>query len=115
MAVRRRVLARLFSSAGLVVAALAVLFVVRAIASSWSSTRAAMAGADRWWLALALVLAAGGMAWIGATWRRVVLAIGGSMRPSQAITWYFVGEIAKYIPGGVWPVLGRSELARRSG
>jgi hypothetical protein len=37
--------------------------------------------------------------------------------PSLAITtgWYFVGEIGKYVPGGIWPVLGRGELARRGG
>ena len=31
------------------------------------------------------------------------------------MTWYFVGEIGKYVPGGIWPVVGRAELARRGG
>ena len=31
------------------------------------------------------------------------------------VTWYFVGEIGKYVPGGIWPVVGRAELARRGG
>ena len=26
-----------------------------------------------------------------------------------------MGEIGKYVPGGVWPILGRGELARRYG
>jgi hypothetical protein len=31
------------------------------------------------------------------------------------IAWYYSGEIGKYVPGGVWPVVGRGELARRGG
>ena len=33
----------------------------------------------------------------------------------DAIPLYFQGEIGKYIPGSVWAVLGRGELARREG
>jgi uncharacterized membrane protein YbhN (UPF0104 family) len=33
----------------------------------------------------------------------------------RVIAWYFVGELGKYLPGGVWPVVGRGELARRGG
>jgi uncharacterized membrane protein YbhN (UPF0104 family) len=29
--------------------------------------------------------------------------------------WYFLGELGKYVPGGIWPVVGRGELARRGG
>jgi uncharacterized membrane protein YbhN (UPF0104 family) len=31
------------------------------------------------------------------------------------VAWYYAGEIGKYLPGGVWPILGRGELARRGG
>ncbi len=33
----------------------------------------------------------------------------------EAVAWYFGGELGKYVPGGVWPVLGRGELADRAG
>jgi uncharacterized membrane protein YbhN (UPF0104 family) len=33
----------------------------------------------------------------------------------QIVSRYFVGEIGKYVPGGVWPILGRGELAARWG
>ena len=29
--------------------------------------------------------------------------------------WYFLGELGKYVPGGIWPVVGRGELAHRGG
>ncbi len=34
---------------------------------------------------------------------------------ARTLAWYYVGELGKYLPGGVWPLLGRGELARRGG
>lgn len=31
------------------------------------------------------------------------------------LRWYFPGQLGKYVPGGVWPIVGRSELAVRDG
>ena len=31
------------------------------------------------------------------------------------MSWFFVGQLGKYVPGGIWPVVGQAELARRGG
>ena len=41
--------------------------------------------------------------------------LGAHVGRWRVIGWYYVGELGKYLPGGVWPVLGRGELARRGG
>ena len=41
--------------------------------------------------------------------------LGTPVARGRMLAWYFVGELGKYLPGGVWPVLGRGELARRGG
>jgi hypothetical protein len=49
-------------------------------------------------------------------WGGAIRAVGG--RPvgrHRVISAFFVGEMGKYIPGGIWSMLGRSELARREG
>src|SRR5690606_41727254 len=66
-------------------------------------------------VAAALVLAAAGMTWVAACWRRALALSGPPPALSQTVAWYYAGEIGKYVPGGVWPVLGRGELARRGG
>ena len=33
----------------------------------------------------------------------------------QVLSWYFAGELGKYLPGSIWPVVGRGELAVRGG
>jgi uncharacterized membrane protein YbhN (UPF0104 family) len=30
------------------------------------------------------------------------------------MSWYFTGQLGKYVPGGIWPIVGRAELAVRN-
>jgi uncharacterized membrane protein YbhN (UPF0104 family) len=48
-------------------------------------------------------------------WRAALGLLGSKMERRPTIAYYFAGEIGKYVPGGVWPVLGRGELVRSSG
>lgn len=90
-------------------------FVVQRIGATWDETGPVLGGADPRWLALALVLGGAGMTAIALPWVAVVRAVGAALTPSTAVLTYFVGEIGKYLPGGVWPVVGRGELAHRAG
>ena len=118
-------LARLVTSAAMrravllvvgVAAALAgAAFVVRRLVDEWSASRHLLADASPAWLALAWVLAAAGMVAVAVGWRRVLATLGAPVRVGRAVPWYFAGEITKYVPGLVWPVIGRAELARRGG
>ncbi|MDE0801917.1 MAG: lysylphosphatidylglycerol synthase transmembrane domain-containing protein [Acidimicrobiales bacterium] len=90
-------------------------FVVQRIASTWDETGPVLRSADGWWLIVALGLGFAGMTAIALPWVAVVRAVGGALSPMTAVLTYFVGEIGKYLPGGVWPVVGRGELAVRSG
>ncbi len=94
----------------------AVAFVIRALLRDRSTIRAALDVASPAWIALGLLLAAVGMVAIALPWRAVLAVLGGGRLPtSQVVARYFVGELGKYVPGGVWPVLGRGELANRAG
>jgi uncharacterized membrane protein YbhN (UPF0104 family) len=100
---------------GLVLATLAFVFVGRTLLRDRDAIADAIEGADPAWLVAALCLAAIGMIAIALPWRRALHLVGGDLAYGQVVARYFVGEIGKYIPGGVWPVLGRGELARRHG
>ncbi|HEV7888726.1 MAG TPA: lysylphosphatidylglycerol synthase domain-containing protein [Acidimicrobiales bacterium] len=93
---------------GAVVAALLV--------GQWPRARATLADADLGWLAAAVGLAALGMLVLAAAWADV-LALVADERPRRAkvAAAYFAGELGKYVPGGVWAVLGRGEATRRLG
>lgn len=100
---------------GLVLGGLAVGFVVRTLVVEWPRVAEEIRSARVGWLVVAFALAAAGMASIGWAWGGVLRALGVRVPTRRVVPWYFVGELGKYLPGGVWPVLGRGELARRGG
>jgi uncharacterized membrane protein YbhN (UPF0104 family) len=100
---------------GLLLAGVAFAFVARTLLRDREAIGDALAEAEPEWLVVGFVLAVTGMVAIALPWRRALRLVGGDLPMGQVVARYFVGEIGKYIPGGVWPVLGRGELARRRG
>ncbi len=90
-------------------------FVVQRISATWEETGPVLRTADPAWLAGALVLGAAGMTAIALPWTNVVEVLGARLDRTSAVLLYYVGELGKYLPGGVWPVVGRGEMAVRAG
>jgi glycosyltransferase 2 family protein len=102
--------------ASLVFVALCIAFVAHLLVRDWPATSEALRHARLWWLVPAAICAFGAMFVLAWRWGAAIIAVGGE--PSGAhriVSAFFVGEAGKYIPGAVWAMLGRSELARREG
>jgi uncharacterized membrane protein YbhN (UPF0104 family) len=93
-------------------AVLAVAFLAAALISQWSEATAALAALS-WW-SLALAAAAGMLAPGGAmlAWRALLADLGSPLRLSPAVQVMFLGQLGKYLPGGVWQVVATMELGR---
>jgi uncharacterized membrane protein YbhN (UPF0104 family) len=98
---------------GIALAIVAIGFCAYALVRDRERVVAALSDADPVLLAPALLLGAGSMAWLGVLWHRCLHRLGTVAPLRQVVGWYFVGEMGKYAPGGVWQVVGRSELAHR--
>lgn len=109
---RRRILP---AALGASLVAAGALLVGRAIARDWQDVAEALDRSDPAWLVAALLLAAGGMTGIGLAWREALVMVGTRCTRFDALTWFFTGELAKYVPGGPWGVVGRGETAARGG
>lgn len=90
-------------------------FIVRVLMDDWAQVSDLLGNASWAWLAIALLCAAAAMSIIAWTWADALAVMGGRMRRGQALAWYYVGEIAKYLPGSIWAAVGRGEIARRRG
>ena len=112
---RRRRAVAASALVGAVIGLTCVAFVVDRMASQWAEVRDEVAGASIGWIVAAVVCAGGGMTWIAVCWRRAMGLSGPAPARRPTVAWYYAGEIGKYVPGGVWPVLGRGELAHRGG
>lgn len=111
----RRRAAQLSTAVGLLVAVLGAVFVVRAIARESEAVSDALGDASWGWLVAAVPTSLAGMTAVGLPWRRAFGLLGHPVRVRPMLFWYFAGQLGKYVPGGVWPVVGRGELARRGG
>lgn len=101
--------------AGLALGGAATFYVVQKLSKDWSEASEALRSAELGWVALGVLCAVLAMTSIGWGWRHVMVLLGVEVPLGRTIAWYYVGELAKYLPGSVWPVLGRGELARRGG
>ncbi|MGN9836848.1 lysylphosphatidylglycerol synthase domain-containing protein [Nonomuraea sp. H19] len=86
-----------------------------AVASQWDSVLAGFARLS--WPALAGSLAAVVAALLGAmlTWRTLLADLGSPLPLRPAAKVFFVGQLGKYIPGAVWPMLAQMEMGRDLG
>ena len=97
------------------IAVLAIIFVIRSQSRDWDRISDAFSTMAIAPALFAAALATASMTLIGMLWGLVLTERGAPTPPWTAVRWYYVGELGKYLPGGIWPVLGRGELARRSG
>jgi glycosyltransferase 2 family protein len=107
--------ARVASAAGVVIAVAGGAFLVRAVVDEWSTVRSSLADARPAWLVAGLLCAAAAMLAVALPWRAALALLGAHVDRSATVASYFVGEMGKYVPGGIWPVVGRAELVRRGG
>lgn len=55
------------------------------------------------------------MSYFGWMWGRLLLRRGYKVPRAQLVSWYYTGQLGKYVPGGIWAVVGRAEMAVRGG
>jgi glycosyltransferase 2 family protein len=48
-------------------------------------------------------------------WREMLATLGSRLSVAEAWRIFFIGQLAKYIPGSIWPVLAQSELGADRG
>jgi uncharacterized membrane protein YbhN (UPF0104 family) len=89
--------------------------VAYSIASQWGAVRHDIGRVAPGWLVLAAIASLLSVAAPVQTWRSSLRAIGGSLPLEPAASVFFVGQLGKYLPGSVWPLLAQMELGQRYG
>jgi hypothetical protein len=66
-------------------------------------------------VALAFVASLGGLMCSLMVWRSLLADLGSRLSLTEAIRVMFIGQLSKYVPGSVWPLLAQAELAADRG
>lgn len=93
-------------------AVVAVAVSVYAVVSRWDtiSRDLTVIGWARTVLCLPLLLAALALGML--SWRRVLAGLGSPLPIRTAGRIYFIGQLGKYLPGSLWPLVAQMELGR---
>ncbi|MCG5218372.1 lysylphosphatidylglycerol synthase domain-containing protein [Streptosporangium soli] len=86
-----------------------------AVARQWDQVAAGFAQISWWSLALSLVAVVAALCCGMLTWRALLADLGSPLPVRQAAKVFFVGQLGKYIPGSLWPVVAQMEMGRDLG
>lgn len=108
-------MSRLAPVLGVLIGIAGISFVIKTLVTRWDEVTHAFSGIDFMPLLASLAVGLVAMTVIGAVWVGLLQSRGHHAPRTRAMSWYYVGQLGKYVPGGIWPIVGRAELAVRGG
>lgn len=96
-------------------AVVAVAFLVWSIAKQWDKIVRDFASLDVATVTVGIVFTIVALVANMLSWRAMMAASGYRVRLAAASSIFFVGQLGKYIPGGVWSIAAQAELGRAHG
>ena len=113
---RRLSLRQTGSAVGILIGIAGVVFVARTLVSRWDEVTAAFESVDAKVIAGSLALGLASKVVIAGAWTSMIRSRGHDRQSTaQTMSWFFTGQLGKYVPGAIWPIVGRAEMAVRSG
>ncbi|MGU3410063.1 YbhN family protein [Microbacterium sp. M1A1_1b] len=112
---RRGRRARVLTAVKWAAAVVAVGLLVLGIARQWDAIIADFARLDVLTVVVGLVATVAALVANMLSWRAMMAATGFRVRLAAAASIFFVGQLGKYIPGGVWSIAAQAELGRAHG
>lgn len=95
--------------------ALVLVFAAVYLVQEWPAVSDGLARLDWPHVVGALVAIAVGLAGAMLSWRAVLTGLGSRLPVLAAARVYFLGQLGKYVPGSVWPILAQAELSKEYG
>lgn len=88
----------------------ALAFGVWAVSSQWTAVSAALAAISPLTVAGVLVVSLGYVFLTMLSWRAVMTDLGSPLTVAAASRVFFVSQVGKYLPGGVWNIVAAAEM-----
>ncbi|MEN0103642.1 MAG: YbhN family protein [Curtobacterium sp.] len=98
-----------------VAAVVAVGLLVRGVVEQWDDIARDFARLDATTITLGLLLTFAALVANMLSWRSMMASTGHRVRLAPSSSIFFVGQLGKYIPGGVWSIAAQAELGRAHG
>jgi uncharacterized membrane protein YbhN (UPF0104 family) len=83
-----------------------------ALANDWAQIRTALGHLGFLAVAAALVSVVIALVFTSQMWRQLLASLGSPLPAGAAARILFIGQLGKYLPGSIWPVLAQMELGK---
>lgn len=93
----------------------ALVFAALALASQWDEVSTGLGELSLLHVSLSALFAVAALASSFLAWRETLAGLGDRLRVRVAARVFFLGQLAKYVPGSIWAIVGQVELARAVG
>ena len=93
----------------------AVAFASLALASQWDEAGERVGDLSVLHVGLAMACAAGSLVTSFLAWRETLAGLGDRLPVATGARVFFLGQLAKYVPGSIWAIVGQMELANVHG
>jgi hypothetical protein len=93
----------------------AVAFAALALASQWDEAGERIGDLSVLHVGLAALCAAGSLVTSFLAWRETLAGLGDRLPLSTSARIFYLGQLAKYVPGSIWAIVGQMELAKVHG
>jgi uncharacterized membrane protein YbhN (UPF0104 family) len=107
--------ARLVAVAGQIIIAIAAVGAAVAARRHYDEVGDVIGEAAPLMLVAATAAAVASVGLLALPWRSSLRAVDADQPLGDVARWFAVGQVGKYVPGGIWHVVGQGELARRAG
>jgi uncharacterized membrane protein YbhN (UPF0104 family) len=104
---------RLVNVVGISIGVAGIAFVARRIVRDRAEIADALSSAEPGWLIVGGLTGLIAMGLIGVNWLSILRHAGADAPWRRGMSWFFVGQLGKYVPGGIWPIIGQAEFAHR--
>jgi len=93
----------------------AVAFAALALASQWDEAGDRLGDLSLGHVVLAALSTVGALVSSFLAWRETLAGLGDRLPLAAAARVFFLGQLAKYVPGSIWAIVGQMELAKVHG
>lgn len=90
-------------------------FVTLALVNRWHEVRPVLARLSPWAVAGAMAAVLANVLCSMLAWRAALAGLGARLPLRAGMRVYFLGQLGKYVPGSVWPLVAQTELGRQYG
>lgn len=112
---RRWLRSRTARALRIVALVVAATFALWFVAENWTAIVTSLARLDGAAVGGALVAILAGLTGAMLTWRALLAGFGFRLPVLAAARVFFIGQLGKYIPGSIWPIVAQADLSRRYG